>query len=52
MLLLLKRLFLLSPSQFKQLIPQIKALKAVIYPAYQAEVDIIHYRRLAIGHTR
>jgi len=33
--------FLLSPSQFKQFIPQIKALKAVIDPAYQAEVDAI-----------
>jgi hypothetical protein len=33
--------FLLSPSQFKQLIPQINALKAVIDPAYQAEVNAI-----------
>lgn len=32
---------LFSASQFKQLIPQIKALKAVIAPAYQAEVDAI-----------
>jgi hypothetical protein len=31
--------FLLSPPQFKQLLPQITALKAVVDPAYQDEVN-------------
>ena len=33
--------FLLSPSQFKQLIPQVKSLQVAIDPDYQAEVDAI-----------
>lgn len=33
--------FLLSPSQFKQLIPQVKSLQVAIDPDYQAEVNAI-----------
>lgn len=33
--------FLLSPSQFKQLLPQVNSLKAAIDPDYQAEVNAI-----------
>lgn len=33
--------FLLSPSHFKQLLPQVKSLKAAIDPDYQAEADAI-----------
>lgn len=33
--------FLLSPSQFKQLLPQVNSLKAAIDPDYQAEINAI-----------
>jgi hypothetical protein len=33
--------FLLSPAQYQQLVPQVEALKAVVAPAYQAEVNAI-----------